>query len=121
MGIDVVTSGLLEFDGGGQATFTCSTRAEPDQRVHIVGSTGRIEIEIPFNIPPDMETRLFLTAGGEPPVAPHTDTISFEPADHYSIQAELFATAIIEDGEYPVGADDAVANMAVIDAILGSG
>ena len=47
MGIDILTSAVLEFDGGGQAVFTCSTRAEDDQRVHIVGTSGRIEIEIP--------------------------------------------------------------------------
>jgi predicted dehydrogenase len=40
MGIDTLSSALLEFPGGGQATFTCSIRAEPDQRVHIVGSRG---------------------------------------------------------------------------------
>ncbi len=70
MKIDVLTSALLEFPGGGQATLTCSTRAEPDQRVHIVGSKGRIDIAIPFNIPPDGETNIFVTAGGDPPVAP---------------------------------------------------
>ena len=70
MGIDTVTSAILEFPGGGQSTFTCSTRAEDYQRVHIVGTTGRIDIEIPFNIPPDRETTVFVVSGGEPPVAP---------------------------------------------------
>ena len=37
----------------GVATFTCSTRMEPDQRVDIYGTEGRIRIPIPFNIPPD--------------------------------------------------------------------
>ncbi|MEE8496925.1 MAG: Gfo/Idh/MocA family oxidoreductase [Acidimicrobiia bacterium] len=121
LGIDIVTSGLLEFEGGGQATFTCSTRAEDDQRVLISGSEGRIDIEIPFNIPPDRETRIHLTAGGDPPIAPNTEVVTFDPVNQYTIQAELFARAILEDGDYPVGTDDAVANMVVIDAILGSG
>jgi len=121
MGIDIVTSGLLEFDEGRQATFTCSTRAEDDQRVLISGSTGRIDIEIPFNIPPDQETRIRVTSGGDPPVAPATEIIAFAPANQYTIQAELFATAVLEEGDYPVGIDDAVANMAVIDAILTNG
>ena len=51
-GVDVLTSGLLTFPGG-VATFTCSTRVEPDQRVDIYGTAGRISIPIPFNIPPD--------------------------------------------------------------------
>jgi len=112
MGIDIVSSAVLEFPGGGQATFTCSTRAEDYQRVHIVGSTGRIEIEIPFNIPPDRETRIFVTRGGE------TETVTFPAADQYTIQAELFAQAILDDTAVAVGIDDAIANMEVIEAIL---
>jgi predicted dehydrogenase len=119
MGIDIVTSAVLEFAGGGQSTLTCSTRAEDYQRVHIGGTKGRIEIEIPFNIPPDLETRIFVTAGGDPPTAPATETITFPPADQYTIQAELFAKAVLEDADYPVPIDDAIANMRVIDAILG--
>ena len=119
--VDTLVSAVLEFPGGGQATFTCSTRAEPDQRVDIYGTEGRISIEIPFNIPPDRETRVFLTAGGDPPVAPHTRAISFPPADQYTIQAELFATAIIDDAPVAVPVADAIANMRVIEEILATG
>lgn len=116
MGIDTLSSAVLEFPGGGHATFTCSTRSESDQRVHIVGTEGRIEIEIPFNIPPDRETRIFLTQGGNP-----TRTIQFEPVDQYTIQAELFAQAILDDTALAVNIDDAFANMEVIEAILATG
>ena len=119
MGIDIVSSAVLEFPGGGQATFTCSTRAEGYQRVHIIGSTGRIEIEIPFNIPPDRQTRILLTRGGDPPENPNTETLVFDPVDQYTIQAELFAKAILEDTDVAVPIADAVANMRVIEEILG--
>lgn len=118
MGIDIVASAVLGFPGGGQATFTCSTRAEPDQRVHIVGSSGRIDIEIPFNIPPDHETRIFVTTGGEQPT---TRTITFEPRDQYTVQAELFARAVLDGTDVPVPPGDAVANMRVIDQVLAAG
>ncbi len=118
MGIDTLSSAVLEFPGGGQATFTCSTRSEDYQRVHIVGSAGRIEIEIPFNIPPDRETRIFVTAGGVPPTAPATETLVFPAEDQYTIQARLFAQAILDDAPVPVPVSDAIANMKVIDAIL---
>ena len=117
MGIDIVTSAVLEFEGGGQSSFTCSTRAEPYQRVHIFGSEGRIEIEIPFNIPPDLDTQVFITrsdASGRPT----TETVTFGPNDQYTRQAELFAQAILEDRPVAVHGDDAVANMAVLEAIL---
>ena len=112
MGVDTLTSAVLEFPGGGHSTFTCSTRTEGYQRVDIVGSTGRIAIEIPFNIPPDRETRIYLTRGGD------TETLTFEPVDQYTLQAELFAQAILDDTETPVPIQDAVDNMHVIERIL---
>ncbi len=118
MGIDILSSAVLEFPGGGQSAFSCSIRSEPYQRVHIFGTTGRIEVEIPFNIPPDRETRIFLTAGGDLPASPATGTRTFAPADQYSIQASLFARAVLEGTEVPVPVEDAVANLKVIEAIL---
>ncbi len=115
-GTDIVTSALLEF-GEGQADFVVSTQTEPDQRVHVLGSDGRIEIEIPFNIPPDRETRIFLTRGGEAPVDPETVTISFPSTNQYTVQARLFAQAVLEDLPVPTPPADGVANMVVIEQV----
>jgi predicted dehydrogenase len=116
-GVDVLTAGLLDFDRG-IATFTCSMRTESDQRVDIYGTTGRISIEIPFNIPPDRPTRVLLTAGGDPPVAPDTQVLEFPTADPYTAEAERFATAILDGGPTPVPPEDAVANLRVIEQIF---
>jgi predicted dehydrogenase len=116
-GVDVLTSGLLEF-ADGIATFTCSTRAEDDQRVHIYGTEGRISIGIPFNIPADRPTHIFVSHGGEPPVSPATETITFETADPYSVEAAAFAAAILDDGPTPVPPRDAVANLRVIERLF---
>ena len=62
--------------------------AETDQRVHIYGTAGRISIGIPFNIPPDRPTSVFVTAGGDPPVAPATEVLEFPTADPYTVEAE---------------------------------
>jgi predicted dehydrogenase len=119
-GVDVLTSAILAFDSG-TATFTVSTRVETDQRVHIYGTDGRISIEIPFNIPPDRPTRIFVTAGGDPPVAPETETISFDIADPYTVQAERFAAAILDGLPTPTPPEDAVANMHVIERVFAAG
>jgi predicted dehydrogenase len=116
-GVDVLTSGLLEFETG-VATFTCSTRAEDDQRVHVYGTEGRISIGIPFNIPPDRPTQVFLTAGGNPPVDPATEVLTFETADPYTVEAERFAAAVLDDEPTPVPPEDAVANLRVIELIF---
>ena len=107
----------LEF-GDRVATFSCSTRVEPDQRVDIYGTSGRISIEIPFNIPPDRETRIFVISGGEPPVKPATETLVFASEDQYTVQARLFAQAVLDDTPVAVPISDAIANMKVIDEIL---
>jgi predicted dehydrogenase len=116
-GTDVVASGILEF-GDGVATFTASTRAEDDQRVDIYGRTGRISVEIPFNIPPHLPTRIHVAAGGDPPVAPAIETLTFDAADPYTAEAERFADAVLDDREVPVPPADAVANLRVIEQLF---
>jgi predicted dehydrogenase len=118
LGVDVVTSGILDFPGGGNATFTCSTRAEDDQRVNIYGAEGRISIGIPFNIPPDRPAQVFVTQGGDPPVAPHTETLTFPTADPYAVEAAAFAAAVLDGEPTPTPPEDAVANLRVIEAIF---
>jgi predicted dehydrogenase len=117
MGIDVLTSGILDFPSG-VATFTCTTRAEPDQRVHVYGTEGRISIGIPFNIPPDAPTHVSISAGGDPPVRPDTEVLEFGPADPYRVQAERFATAVLDGSPVPIPPSDAVANLRVIEELF---
>jgi predicted dehydrogenase len=117
---DVLSSATLDF-GGRHATFTCSTQLEPDQRVHVIGTEGRLLVEIPFNIPPDRPTRLLLTAGGDPPVDANTEAIEIPAADQYEVQGDLFSKAVLEDTEVPVPPQDSIANMRVIEAVLATG
>jgi predicted dehydrogenase len=119
-GTDVLTSAILAFDDD-VAVFTCSTRAEPDQRVHIYGTEGRISIGIPFNIPPDRPAEITVTAGGDPPVSPASETLTFAAADEYTIQAERFANAVLDSRPLPIPPEDAIGNLRVIDAIFRAG
>jgi predicted dehydrogenase len=116
-GTDVVTSAILRFDTG-SATFTCSTRLEDDQRVHIYGSRGRIALEVPFNIPPTQPTRIWISQGGNLPNDPSIETEVFEPMDPYQSQADAFAQLVLGTGERAVPLGDAVLNMAVLDAVF---
>jgi predicted dehydrogenase len=117
MGIDVLTSAILDFPDG-VASFTSTTRAEPDQRVHVYGTDGRIAIEIPFNIPPDRPTRVLVSAGGDPPTTPDTEELVFEPADPYTVQGERFAAAVLDGVPVPIPTSDAVANLRVIEELF---
>jgi predicted dehydrogenase len=118
-GTDVLTTGMLEFSGG-IASFGCSTRAEDDQRVDIYGTGGRISIEIPFNIPPDRPTRISVVAGGDPPVAPAVEILTFPTMDPYAAEAEAFVAAVLDGAPHPLPPTDAVANLRVIERIFAS-
>jgi len=118
MHIDRLTSALLDFPGG-QSIFTCSTQLVPYQRVHFLGTRGRIEIEIPFNAPPDRPTRLFIDDGGDLLGADLT-TETFPVCDQYTLQGDAFSKAVLDGTEDPVPLEDAIANMAVIEAIFAS-
>lgn len=111
---DRMASGVLDF-GAGTATFTCSTQLAPYQRVNIFGDAGRIEIEIPFNAPPDRACKIWYeTSAG-------IEEIIFDVCDQYTIQGDLFSLAVINDTLVPTPLEDAVANMKVIEAIVESG
>jgi predicted dehydrogenase len=115
-GTDRLASAILEFNGG-QAVFTCSTQMVPYQRTQFLGTKGRIEIEIPFNAPPNKATRIFVDDGSD--VSGAGIKIETIPAcDQYTIQGDVFSKAILEDRDVPVPLEDAISNMAVIDAIF---
>lgn len=118
MNTDRLASALLEFPSG-HAIFTCSTQLIPYQRVHFLGTRGRIEIEIPFNAPPDRPTRVFIDATGDLSGSGIT-TETFPVADQYTMQGDAFAKAVFEGTEVPVSLEDSIGNMAVIEAIFRS-
>jgi predicted dehydrogenase len=119
MNTDRLTSALLDF-GSGHGVFTCSTQLVPYQRMQILGTTGRIEIEIPFNAPPDRPCRIFIDDGSEL-TARGARVEEFAICDQYTIQGDLFSQAILNDSPVPVPLENALGNMAVIDALFRSG
>lgn len=120
MGIDVLTTAILDFDDG-TASFLCSTRMEPNQRVEILGTEGRLVVEIPFNIPHDRPTRLLEVKGGNPPVEPGVTVHEIPAADPYTVQADVFARAVRGVEPLPFEPADAVANLEVIGQIFADG
>jgi predicted dehydrogenase len=115
--VDRLISAVLEFFQG-TATFTCATQLVPHQRVNIYGTSGRIEIEIPFNAPADVPCRMWVQIGTQPGTA--AEEIRFEVCDQYMLQADAFARAILDDAPAPTPLADAVANMRVIERVAAS-
>jgi predicted dehydrogenase len=118
LGVDRLASGLLRFDRG-QATFTCGGQLVAHQRMQLFGTTGRIDVAVPFTPAPDQSTRIFIHEGRE--LGGSGEAIDFPAVDQYALQADRFAEAVRGVGEVPVSIEDAVANMAVLDALFRSG
>ncbi len=116
-GTDRVFSGMMDFNGR-ISTFTCSTQMADYQRVNILGTTGRIEILIPFNAPPNEPCKLILQQGRKETLT--VETKEFPVCDQYTLQGDAFAKAIIDDVQTPTTIMDAWDNMHVIDALVKS-
>jgi predicted dehydrogenase len=111
-GTDRLVSAILDYPSG-QATFLCSTQMTPFQRMTFYGTAGRVEVEIPVNAPPDKETRIFVQTT-------ELRTETFPVCDQYTLQGDAFSRAILGQGDVPVPLENALKNMAVIDALFRS-
>lgn len=112
-GTDRVASSIMDF-AGPTASFTCSMQMSPFQRTQIVGTQGRIEIEIPVNAPADSASRIWVSSGRE--ISEET----FPVCDQYTEQADVFVDAVLNNKSVPTPLADAIANMRVIEACVKS-
>jgi predicted dehydrogenase len=110
---DRLASCMLDF-GKGTATFTYSTQLVPYQRVNIYGTEGRVEIEIPFNAPPDRPCKMWHERGGK------IEEILLDTVDQHTLQGDAFSLAVLDDTPVPTPLEDAVANMRAMEAVLES-
>jgi predicted dehydrogenase len=111
---DVLVSAILDFGEGKTATFTISTQIFPYQRVTAIGTGGSLSIEVPFNMHADIPGRVTVSVGfGQ-------RLIETEIADQYLLEFDAFAESLIQKIEVPTPVSDAVANMAVLDALFAS-
>ena len=119
LGTDRLSSALLDFGSGRHLDFTVSTQCATFQRTQILGSKGRIEIQIPVNAPQGAKTRLFLDDGSSlDGSSVRTETLA--ESDQYLLQGEAFSRAIRGEIELPYGVEDAIRSMRVLDALFRS-
>ncbi|MBL4883017.1 MAG: Gfo/Idh/MocA family oxidoreductase [Planctomycetaceae bacterium] len=110
---DRFASAIMDF-GNGTSTFSCSTQMVPYQRVNILGTKGRFEIEIPFNAPIDRPCKAWLQIDDQ------IESMEFPTCSQYTIQGELFSQAILDNTAVPTPLSDAINNMKTIESILKS-
>ncbi|EFM11724.1 oxidoreductase domain protein [Paenibacillus curdlanolyticus YK9] len=108
-GVDMMASGLIEFANGVGMTFDCGMWAAYRQGVEVLGTEGRIELKGAFT---DSEPFTVYTKEGERVEGPFSDI------NNYVSQADQFARAVFGEAIYPFPAEDAIANMRLVDACL---
>ena len=111
--VDRDVSAIMDF-GSATASFTCSMQMQPFQRTNIVGTEGRIEIEIPVNTLAYVAAKMTLTTND------NSELIVLPVCDQYTLQGSAFADAILSETDVPTPLSDAVNNMKVIEAAVQS-
>ena len=111
--VDDTLMGALEFPNGILAQFECSIENAGRSWAEIAGTDGLIRIPKPWF--PGEEQAEFIVRRGD-----HEETIVTPGANTYRLEVEDFATALRTHQPPRWPAEDAVANMAVIDALYAS-
>lgn len=110
--VDMMVSGLLEFDGDVSLTFDCGMWAASRNPLEVLGTDGIIEVPSAFISPEPGSANFFVTVRGERREVepPHVNA--------YTEQADHLARAVTGAAPQRFDALDAVSNMKVIDACL---
>lgn len=128
-GVDMMTSAVLDYENGVQATFTCGMDAQSDNTAVISGTEGYITVAWPWK--PTPETAGFTIARGIPPrqdLKPGEKAIALPPvfveapADVplFALEARAFAATCRGDVEPFVTEAQSLATLAVLGRISAS-
>lgn len=115
-GVDRTFTATLDFGQGRQLSFTVSTQSAPYQRLHLMGTQSRLEMQIPVNAPQGEATVLWQDDGSQLG-ATAAQRIDIAPCDQYSLMGDAFAQVVLGHQALPYGVDDAIQNMRIVDAL----
>lgn len=113
--VDMMASGLLEFPHGVTLTFDCGMWAAHRSNMEILGTNGTIAMPKMFG---------WEKTAVVPQIFVHRGTVTREERlkghNSFEIQADVFASAVLDGTPLPYSPEDSVLNMKVIDACLQS-
>ncbi|HEY4069850.1 MAG TPA: Gfo/Idh/MocA family oxidoreductase [Burkholderiaceae bacterium] len=113
---DRLTSALMDFGAGRQLSLGVSTQAARYQRVQLVGTLGRIEIEVPFNAPEGGTTRFFIQSSGSSELR----SVTVAEANQYALQCDAFARAVRGEAPSAAALDESIVTLRAIEAVFAS-
>ena len=109
--VDEHVSFQLEFRGGATAGCHASYNAYPQNRLRVIGTDGRVELDPVFGVQVD-RTLEIESVDGRATVGDDTDEMREE--------FDYFATGVLSDGPLEPDGDDGLRDMAIVDAIYAS-
>jgi|SRR5581483_4408587 len=116
--VDRLSSAILTYPSG-HCVFTVSTQLVYYQRFQILGTQGRVEVEVPVNPMPERPSRLIVDNGADLSGS-GARVEELAPCNQFTIQGDHFSRAIRGLGEVPTPLEDSLANTAVIEAVFES-
>ncbi len=114
---DKLVSAIYDFGAGRQLTFGVSTQLAKYQRVNLLGTEGRLEVQIPFNAPGGEKTKIFFD-DGKALDGSRMETIVIQESNQYHLQCEAFNQAILNGEKLPYGVEDAIDNSKILDSVF---
>ena len=112
--VDMMASGILEFNRGVALTFDCGMWADFRNTLEVLGTEGRIEVPSAFVVNQDERDNFFVyTKDGR-------REVEVPRLNQYSLQADALGRSIRNGEPLPFPATDAVLNMKVLNACLTS-
>lgn len=113
-GVDTELAGILEYDDGSSARIASGLDTPKVQRYRVEATNGWLEVADAFDAPLDEPLELEYRIDGRHAVE------TFDPVDHYRLQVEHFADCVASGARPRTDADEAIANMRVVDALAES-
>lgn len=112
--VDMMASGLMEFEGGVSLTFDCGMWAAFRNPLEVLGTDGIIEVPSAFVTPTEGSGDFYVQAKGE------RRLVQVKHVNAYTEQADAMYRAVRGEEPLRFDADDAVSNMKAVDACLKS-
>ncbi len=112
-GIDMMTSALVEFPDDVSVLMQCAMWSADEDSLHILGQHGRIEVPSAFFCAPGSEGFTVIVGDSE-------RVEEFAPADHYTLQADRLAEAVLLGTALRYASADPVGGAAAVEACVRS-
>jgi len=126
-GVDDYAAGALRFPSGVLSTFTCGMTLQANNTAHICGDAGYIEVPVPWK--PPMNQARYSVASMTPPRQDGEKAKSPKhgpsrqvhevnaPLPLYGVEADDFASTVLDGAAPMVSAADSIGNMRLLDAL----